>query len=222
MLTPQDRRLLDYFPSTTFFGLYSFGQWDTLQYLVRELAPSSSALTRMMIALSASEVQRMGHRTGLSTENPAIDLGLHHYNLALGQLRDCMKNDQEEARDAENVGAIIATIFFMVSYEHQTSLSHGRAKVHLTGLWALLSTHPLFRKPPGDDGTALQGVSYQAVHPTISLSCRLIEWILYVSLSQLILRTLANCIPGWLVLHHHPVAHPCRSGSFSPVLPVRI
>jgi len=57
VLTAHDRRCLAYFEFSTVHSLYSFGRWDTLQYVVQEVAASSCGVMRMIIALSGQSFQ---------------------------------------------------------------------------------------------------------------------------------------------------------------------
>ncbi|KAF4627939.1 hypothetical protein G7Y89_g10215 [Cudoniella acicularis] len=178
-LTPSDRHSLDFFSSSVTCGRYGFGQWCTLQYIARDVAPSSSGVLRMMLALSASEMHKISSQKSISPKAPGVDPGIYHYNLALKHLRDCL---DQRVGGAWSAGAIIATIFFMVQYEMQFSTSVKRVKAHFAGLWAVISTHPLFqgkgsscKVPPRPDGNSGTTVDTHFV-----LSCQLIVWLLSV------------------------------------------
>ncbi len=184
-LTLQDRWLLENFPSTSIFGWYNYGRRNTMQYLVRNLAPSSSVVTHMLIALSASEAQRRGLHIGLNTQHPAVELGLYHYNVALSHLREFLVMDHGRVGAFETLPAMLAVIFFMIRYENQSLLSPERIKMHVGGLWALLNSHPLFQKQLGNEDRALPSVPCQAIDFILPLSCRIIELIMSVSPSLL-------------------------------------
>jgi len=166
--------------------MYNFGRWGTLQYVVREIAPSSYSVMRMILALTTSEMHQKGFQIGGNSENPGADLGLYHYNLALKYLHDCLAKEQGVG-DEESVEAIIATIFFMVHYEFQFSVSANRVKAHFEGLWAVISTHPLFQKNVGDS-TVLQTLPEARIDARFVLSCQLVVWLLSVSPISLFLR----------------------------------
>ncbi len=187
VLTPQDRRFLEYFPSTNVFGWHNFGRWDTMQYIVRHLAPASSVITRMMISISASEMQRRGLHIGLSNRAQTFDLGLHHYNLALGHLRNSLVLNHERHGGTETLPVMLAAIFLMVRYENQNRLYPEGVKAHVNGLWALLNTHPLFSGEQGEHSRAILDVPSQQMNFTLSLSCRIIDLLLFVSPADLTL-----------------------------------
>lgn len=190
-LTAQDRRSLEYFSSSTLYSMYNFGNWGTLQYVIREVAPCSSGVMRMILALTTSEMYRKGFRTGAG----AADLGLHHYNLALKNLRDGLAGEQGVGGEGEeSVEAILATIFFMVHYELQFSGSAGRVKAHFEGLWAVINTHPLFRKNVADD-TVLQTGAEARTDARFVLCCQLLVWLLSVIPTSVFIRDfLANTL----------------------------
>ncbi len=89
-LTRQERHIFGYFSSSTVHDSYDFGPWGTLQYLVKEVAPSSSGITRMILALSASEMHKKGILASPNSKALAVDVGLYHYNLALEHLHSCL------------------------------------------------------------------------------------------------------------------------------------
>ncbi|OKL60214.1 hypothetical protein UA08_04832 [Talaromyces atroroseus] len=138
VLSQQDRRSLEYFPSSTVYCYYDFFEWGALQYLVKVIAPRSKLLTRMILALAASEM----HKCGLSENNNPVDDGLLHYTQALQELfKDLSAPTQEDPVDAK-----LATLVFMIHYELQFTGSLDRVQIHLRGFWALISNHSLFEK----------------------------------------------------------------------------
>lgn len=172
-LTPQDRRSLEYFSSSAVYGAYGFGQWCALEYIVQVIAPSSSGVMHMVLALTASEM----HKEGIQSQNPAVDRGLYHYNMALQYLRNCLEKGGQESAEA-----MIAMIFFMVQYELQFSASVDRVRAHFEGLWAVISTHPLFQEDIGS-----KRLPYPAEvkdNARVILSCQLLVWLLYVGPSS--------------------------------------
>jgi hypothetical protein len=133
---------------------------------------------RMVLAFSATEMHRKGFQVGHNSENPGVDLGLYHYNLALEYLHDCLAQKQSVGGE-EDVEAIISIIFFMVYYEFQFSRSANRVKAHLRGLCAVINAHPLFRENNGDE-TMLQPPQGITTDPRVVLCCQLILWLLSV------------------------------------------
>ncbi|KAH8898296.1 hypothetical protein GQ53DRAFT_817576 [Thozetella sp. PMI_491] len=180
-IAARDRRFLEYFPSTTLYCIYNGGNWSLMQYLVRELAPSSIGVTRMMLAMSASEMHRKGLGMGARAAQEAMDSGLQHYNLALKHLSDSLLGE-ETGGGGESVEALIATIFFMVNYEIHFSNTADRAMAHLRGLWALVSKHPVFHGQEGDAKLSLVPRNTRA-EASVYLSCQLILWLLHADIS---------------------------------------
>lgn len=175
-LTPQDQHFLKYFSTTTIYGWYNFGHWGTLQYIIRELAPSSAGVMRMILALSASEMYKKDFGMVSVSEDVAVDPGLGHYNMALKHLHDCLASEHGLG-GKDSVEAMIATIFFMVHYESQFSTSPGRVKAHLKGLWALLVSHPLFQESR-ESGIKDSKHGKATADSHFALSCQLILWLL--------------------------------------------
>lgn len=71
---------------TTFF------EWGALQYLVKEVAPRSKLFTRMILALSASEM----HNSGLKNDDSSIDKGLIHYTQGPQELLKKLSGPTQE------------------------------------------------------------------------------------------------------------------------------
>jgi hypothetical protein len=180
-LPPQDRRLWDFFPSTTFFLYYDFGDCSVFRYLVRELARSSSVVMSMMLATSASEMRKRGLHPSWDQSSHPRDCGLYYYNIALNHLHSrvaCYASAQSEP----HVELLVASIFFMVNYEIQfpTLASVKRIKMHLEGLWTVISTHPLFQNLD-QDVTMAKRAQNRTAAANLSLSCQLIVWCLSVT-----------------------------------------
>lgn len=175
-LTTQDKHLWNFFPSTTFFAIYDFGGCSLFRYLTSELANSSSIIMSMILATSASEMHKRGLNP-IQDSRTSVD-GLHHYNVALNHLQTrlaCTKNES-------NVEVLLASIFFMLNYEIQfpTSTSAPQIKTHLEGLWALISTHPIFHSQDPNE-LVPETPQSRTTAANLSLSCQLILWCLYVN-----------------------------------------
>jgi hypothetical protein len=180
-LTPQDRHLWDFFPSTTFSAFYDFGDCSSLKYLVKEVARDSGIVMSMILATSASEMHKRRLQSSYHSNQHHLGDGLHHYSVALTQLRHRLAS-YSSINEEPNVELMVASIFCMVNYEIQfpTSSSAERIKMHLGGLWTLMSTHSLFQRLNQDE-VALEGPKDKTAVASLSLSCQLILWCLYVT-----------------------------------------
>jgi hypothetical protein len=179
-LTPHDRRLWDFFPSTTVFLFYDFGDCSTFRYVFSELARSSSIVMSMILATSANEMRKANLRYAWDSSSQHLDYGLYHYNVALNHMHSRLAR-YSNTRDEPNVEVLVASIFFMVNYEIQfpTYTSSQRIEMHLEGLWGLISTHPLFLTLNQDE-TMPECPKDRTAAANLSLSCQLIVWCLYV------------------------------------------
>lgn len=162
---------MEYFPSSAVYGLYDFFEYGALQYLVRIIAPRSKLVTRMMLALSASEM----HKSGLTNNNrsvvkPGIDEGLIYYTQALQELME----DISVPTQGDQIDARLAALVFMIHYELQFTGSIDRVQIHLRGFWALISSHSMFERRQANRGQLVSA-------PQMVLSCQLIGWALSVN-----------------------------------------
>jgi hypothetical protein len=180
VVTSEDRRLWQFFPSTNFFLLYDFGECSPLRSLFEKLAPSNSTVMSMVLAISASEMRSRGLLTKENSFNHGVDLGIHHYGLALKQLQSSLGRSTR-TKAGQGVEYLVASVFLMINYEtlFPTSTSTDRVRTHLEGLWALISTHPLFQLIPGTS-PAPEYAEESTAAGNLSLSCHMVLWCLYV------------------------------------------
>lgn len=143
------------------YGLYDFFENGALQYLVKIVAPRSKLVTRMILALSASEMHKTGKR--------GIDEGLIYYTQALQELVE----DISAPTQGDQVDAKLAALIFMIHYELQFTGSIDRMQIHLRGFWALISNHSVF------EGRYLNDTQLGS-NPQLVLSCQLTGWALFV------------------------------------------
>jgi len=186
-LTPQDKYLWDFFPSTTLSAFYDFGDCNSLKYLVKEVARDSAVVMSMMLAISASEMHKSGWQSSRHSSRQHPDSGLYYYSVALSQLRHRLAS-YSSINDEPNVESVVASIFCMVNYEIQfpTSASAERIKTHLGGLRTLMRTHSLFQRLDGDE-PLLEDSKDKAAAASLSLSCQLILWCLFVAPSLVLI-----------------------------------
>jgi Fungal specific transcription factor domain len=170
-LSQEDRLSLEYFPSSSVYGFYNFFEWGALQYVVKVIAPRNKLVTRMIIALSASEM----YQSGLKNDS-AVDEGLIHYTQGLQELLKELSGSTQ----GDFVDSKLATLLFMIHYELQFTGSIQRVQTHLRGFWALISDHSLFQKRHVDH-TQSRDLLKEVSNPHLVLSCQLIGWALLVN-----------------------------------------
>ncbi|KAH8696630.1 fungal-specific transcription factor domain-containing protein [Talaromyces proteolyticus] len=175
ILSQQDRLSLEYFPSSTVYCFYDFFEWGALQYLVKVIAPRSKLVTRMILALSASEMHQSGLKNDHNPVERPVDEGLIHYTQALQELLKELSGPTQ----GDLVDAKLATLIFMIHYELQFTGSIDRVQTHLRGFWALISDHSIFEKRHTQSRNLLMEVS----DPHLVLSCQLTGWALYLDIT---------------------------------------
>jgi hypothetical protein len=178
-LSPYDRVLLEYFPSSTIWSFYSFGDWGTMRYVFENTAPSSRIVMLMMLALSATELSRNGHYLSGNwrrSSSQVIDYGLHYYNLAICGLQSLVEEKDASGTD-KSPEAVIGAIFFMMHYEFFFTSSVDRIRMHLAGLWAVIRTHPIFSEEESPKSIDRK-ITTVARGPSLSISSQLILWFL--------------------------------------------
>ncbi|KAI1490750.1 hypothetical protein F5X96DRAFT_634543 [Biscogniauxia mediterranea] len=165
-----DQIFLEYFPASTVYYLYASRRWGPLQYLCEVTALSSSMIMRMILAISASEMQRRGLCTTL--QGSRQDFGLYHYTAALKELQECVSTVRE-IRHGGGIDEIVATVFLMIQYGLQSASLLSHVKAHFSGIRSLVTSYVRSLNQPGKK---------QRRKATISLpplSSRLLLWILY-------------------------------------------
>lgn len=132
------------------------------------IAPRSKLLTRMILALSASEMHK-GGLNNYSLVKRGIDEGLVYYTQALQDLVE----DISAPTQGDQVDAKLAALVFMIHYELQFTGSIDRMQTHLQGFWAVIDYYFLFEKRHANDQQLVS-------RPQLVLSCQLIGWALSV------------------------------------------
>ncbi|KAI0601141.1 hypothetical protein F4775DRAFT_542847 [Biscogniauxia sp. FL1348] len=164
-----DQVFLEYFPASTVYYLYASRRWGPLQYLCEVTALSSSMVMRMILAISASEMQRRGLCAAL--QGSRQDLGLYHYTAALKELQDCVA--VREVRRGRGIDEIVATVFLMIQYGLQSTSLLSHVKAHFSGIRSLVTSYVWSLSQPGKKQRGKATVSLPP------LSSRLLLWILY-------------------------------------------
>ncbi|KAH8659944.1 hypothetical protein BX600DRAFT_466969 [Xylariales sp. PMI_506] len=189
VLTRLDRYLLSFFPYTTFFGFYDYGDRSSMWYLSNELSGSSSTVMSMVLAISGSEMCKQGLRAtsiAASDDHRQDDLGLHYYSTGLRQLYGGLAHFPAGSNETSEVEVLVVSIFLMLNYEilFPRDAAALRIKMHLRGLWALVSTHSLFQRLYHDDRVI--GVSKSRTEAAcVSLSCQIVLWSIYLDISMI-------------------------------------
>ncbi|KAL5352971.1 hypothetical protein ACLOAV_002920 [Pseudogymnoascus australis] len=137
LLSPQDRRCLEYFPSCTMVsGYLKPWRWSNLSYIYQYTAPNDAIVMRMILAMSGSEMYRLQKGGCSDTE----DIGLHHYNVAVRDLS--MVLGKEHTGDPkQRLERLLAALLFMVDYEVRFGYSRHHLRLHLEGTRSLYASY---------------------------------------------------------------------------------
>ncbi|KAL2214567.1 hypothetical protein CC79DRAFT_1283815, partial [Sarocladium strictum] len=144
-LSPIDRDYLAYFPQCSVVRWVGKPwEWGFLRHLYSNFASQSSMVMRMILAVSASELEnRRSTDPSLSVTttvwgNPRA--GVAHYSAALrefgGLLARC--RDEKQLPSQSVVDEIVTAMFFMVTYEHLFCGEQTGLAAHLSGVHAFL------------------------------------------------------------------------------------
>ncbi|KAI5922424.1 hypothetical protein F4810DRAFT_263659 [Camillea tinctor] len=169
LLARYDQIFLEYFPSSTVYYLHAPRRWGPLQYLCEVTALSSSMIMRMMLAISASEMQQRGLCTAL--QGSRQDFGLYHYTAALKELQDYVTVG--EIRRDGSIDEVLATIFLMIQYGLQSAPLLSHVKAHFSGIRSLVTSYVGSLNQSSKKGRSKTSISLPP------LSSRLLLWILY-------------------------------------------
>lgn len=144
ILSPHDRRCLEYYPSSTMvLGYLKPWQWSKLSYIYQKTASNDAIVMRMILAMSASEMHRLENGSSSATANDSHDLGLFHYNLAVRELSVFL--GQEIAGDVkQRLERLLAALLFMVEYEVRFGYSRHHLRLHLQGVRSLFESYENF------------------------------------------------------------------------------
>ncbi|KFX88096.1 hypothetical protein V490_07850 [Pseudogymnoascus sp. VKM F-3557] len=137
LLSPQDRRCLEYFPGSTMVsGYLKPWRWSNLSYIYHYIAPSDAIVMRMILAISGSEM----HRLQTGGYSGSEDIGLHHYNLAVRDLSmDLGKEHTDDPK--QRLERLLAALLFMVDYETRFGYSRHHLRLHLEGARSLYASY---------------------------------------------------------------------------------
>lgn len=141
-LSSIDGEYLAYFPNTvlvTWVG--KPWKWGFLRYLYSQVASDSPIVMRLILALSASEIE------GRRSQDPErirwsvpsrAGTGVAHYSTALREFRTELEKLRGQLLTQEKLDEIITSFFFMISYEFHFGGDWSGLTAHLLGFAAFL------------------------------------------------------------------------------------
>lgn len=136
LLSPHDRRFLEYFPSCTMVSSYlKPWRWSNLSYIYQYTASSDAIVMRMILAMSGSEMHRLHDETPDSE-----DVGLYNYNLAVRDLSTAL-GDKSSDDPKQRLERHLAALLFMVDYEVRFGYSRNNLHLHLEGARSLYASY---------------------------------------------------------------------------------
>ncbi|KFY81916.1 hypothetical protein V500_10978 [Pseudogymnoascus sp. VKM F-4518 (FW-2643)] len=137
LLSAQDRRCFEYFPSCTMVsGYLKPWRWSNLSYIYQKTAPNDAIVMRMILAMSGSEM----HRLKVGGCSDSEDIGLHHYNLAVRDLSMVLGKDHSDD-PKQRLERLLAALLFMVDYEVRFGYSRHHLRLHLEGARSLYASY---------------------------------------------------------------------------------
>lgn len=123
-------------------------QWASLHYVYSHIAPHSSVVTRMILAISATELEGIRHMERLRSDQMASydqwpgEAGTSHYQSALREFQLILSNSQGSLSPHE-VNEISTAFFLMVTYEYLFGQDSSAVEVHIQGIYTFLKAHDL-------------------------------------------------------------------------------
>lgn len=141
-LSSKDLEYLSFFPHTLLIRVLGKSwRWSSLHYLRGRVASGSPAAMRMILAISASELEMMRCAQQLKPRPthalPRHD-GVAYYRRALEEFRVILR--ELDYRSAKCLNEVLAIFFLMVVYEQQFGRHASGMEAHLRGLYAFLAT----------------------------------------------------------------------------------
>lgn len=155
-LTVMDREYLMYFPRSTLVKWVGKPwQWAFLRHLYGDVASRSPVVMRLILANAASELE------GRKATDPELaglavsktrGTGAAHYGAALREfgamLEQCLEQKRPLTKSA--IDEIVASFFFMISYERHFEGRDSGLAAHLSGVQAFLETCGVFSRQTGE------------------------------------------------------------------------
>ncbi|KFY11016.1 hypothetical protein V492_04731 [Pseudogymnoascus sp. VKM F-4246] len=179
LLSPRDRRCLEYFPSCTMGSTYlKPWRWSNLSYIYQHTAANDAIVMRMILAMSGSDMYRLKKGGCADTE----DIGLHHYNLAVRDLSMVLGKDHTDD-PKQRLERLLAALLFMVDYEVRFGYSRHHLHLHLEGarsLYASFEKSIMDSESSGIVSTVDNEESEGGDSNLSPLSSQLLLWISYI------------------------------------------
>ncbi|KAE8336564.1 hypothetical protein BDV24DRAFT_141482 [Aspergillus arachidicola] len=148
-LSSSEREYFEFFPHTSMVRwLGKPWQWASLHYVYSHIAPHSSVVTRMILAISATELEGIRHVERLRSDQIAShdqwpgEAGTSHYQSALREFQLILSNSQGSLSPHE-VDEISTAFFLMVTYEYLFGQDSAAVEVHIQGIYTFLKAHDL-------------------------------------------------------------------------------
>lgn len=185
-LSPMDQTYFRFFPSSSVVYFYMKPwAWSSFGFLHQGPAAANKLIMRMILALSASDMQRRGL---LGTQEASKNHARYHYDRAVREFRKYLEEDRggissqrkEGGKTAESeCEMIFCTMFLMIMWEWHFGHSVKHLQLHLQGVRCLLKANPeMFIAKDMTDSVLTTGWS-----PSRKMSfmlAQLLLWILYV------------------------------------------
>jgi hypothetical protein len=149
-LSSMDRDYLTYFPQCSVVRWAGKPwKWGFLRHLYSNFASQSSTAMRMILAVSASELEnRRSTDPNLSNSCMPVNAraGIAHYGAALGEFSGILAQcrDRKRLPTQTMVDEVIIALFFMVTYEMLFCDRQSGLAAHLSGVHAFLETCGVF------------------------------------------------------------------------------
>ncbi|KAK6814427.1 hypothetical protein RU639_009537 [Aspergillus parasiticus] len=148
-LSSSEREYFAFFPHTSMVRwLGKPWQWASLHYVYSHIAPHSSVVTRMILAISATELEGIRHAERLRSDQIAShdqwpgEAGTSHYQSALREFQLILSNSQG-CLSPHEVDEISTAFFLMVTYEYLFGQDSAAVEVHIQGIYTFLKAHDL-------------------------------------------------------------------------------
>jgi hypothetical protein len=144
-LSSEDRDYLVYFPGSAMARWVGKPwKWGFIRYLYTHVASKSSILMRLILALSASELE------GRKLSDPSLSglavssttgAGAAYYGMALREFGTTLSQHRTHGvLGRALIDEVIASFFFMILYERNYGDDHRDLVTHLSGIQAFLET----------------------------------------------------------------------------------
>ncbi|KAE8162626.1 hypothetical protein BDV40DRAFT_264752, partial [Aspergillus tamarii] len=148
-LSSSEREYFAFFPHTSMVRwLGKPWPWASLHYVYSHIAPRSSVVTRMILAISATELEGIRHMERLRGNRMAShdqwpgEAGMSHYQSALREFQLILSKNQGSLSPQE-VDEISTAFFLMVTYEYLFGQDSAAMEVHIQGIYTFLKAHDL-------------------------------------------------------------------------------